>query len=330
MYIKGKENKSADCLSRLIPIQSPYQSQISDSIITPEEETETSSRRIQEPSESDNEKDETDTSIVEEVDQEQLYADFVQWRLHPTQGKVETKPNAMGKLWKSVTKNDMPPYNEEDCLRKLGWFIDEISNKKLTLIRLIFGDPLFTRIEKEIIQEMMEFLSNLHPQLSFHLCFNNTRELNNEEKSKIIKESHANHLGEKNTIDKAKRIGQWLEMDEEIKRYVKPCTVCQIQKTTRMKNQAESIIPDIPLAPNDKIALDIFRPLPETTNGNKYILSLQDRLTRYTVLIPLVNEISNSIIEGLLDHYIYIFGVPNTTLTDQGSNFLSELMQQFE
>ena len=188
MYVKGKENKAADCLSRLFPIQSPDQSQISDSIITPEEETETSPRRTQEPSESDSEKDETDTPVVEEVDQEQLYAEFVQWRLHPTHGKVKTKPNAVGKLWKSVTKNDMPPYNEEDWLRKLGWFIDEISNKKLTLIRLIFGDPLFTPIEKEIIKEMMEFLSNLYPHLSFHLCFNNIRELNNEEKLKIIKE----------------------------------------------------------------------------------------------------------------------------------------------
>ena len=101
----------------------------------------------------------------------------------------------------------MPPYNEEDWLRKLGWFIDEITNKMLILITLIFGDPLFPPIEREIIQEMMEFLSNLYPHLSFHLRFNNTRELNNEGKLKIIiKESHANHLGEKNTIDKAKRI----------------------------------------------------------------------------------------------------------------------------
>ena len=104
-------------------------------------------------------------------------------------------------------------------------------------------------------------------------------------------------------------------------RYVKSCRLCQIEKTTRIKNQAESIIPDIPLAPKDKIALDIFGPLPETTNGNKYILSLEDRLTRYTVLIPLVNETSNSIIEGLLDYYIYIFSASKTILTDQGSSF---------
>ena len=52
--------------------------------------------------------------------------------------------------------------------------------------------------------------------------------------------------------------------------------------------------------------------------------------TVYTVLIPLQNESSNSIIEALIDHYIYTFGVPKTILSDQGSNFLSELMTQFE
>ena len=143
LYVKGKENKAADCLSRLFLIESQDQSQVSDSIITPKEETETLPRRIREPSESDTEKIETGTSVVE-VDEEQLYTDSVQWKLHPTQGKVKTKPNAVGKLWKSVTKNDLPPHNEENWLRKLGWFIDEISNKKLTMIRLIFGDSLHT------------------------------------------------------------------------------------------------------------------------------------------------------------------------------------------
>ena len=77
VYVKGKKNKAADCLSRLFPIQSQDQSQISDSIIITARETETPPRRIREPSETDTEKSETDTSTVENIDQEQLYADFV-------------------------------------------------------------------------------------------------------------------------------------------------------------------------------------------------------------------------------------------------------------
>ena len=103
-------------------------------------------------------------------------------------------------------------------------------------------------------------------------------------------------------------------MDKEIIDYVKKCSICQLQKTTLIKNQMESVIPDILTKPDEKIALDIFGPFPETNKGNKYILSIQDRLTRYTVLIPMMNETSSTIVEKLLDHYIYIFGAANTIL----------------
>ena len=119
-------------------------------------------------------------------------------------------------------------------------------------------------------------------------------------------------------------------MDEDIKRFVQSCPICQLQKTARIKNQAESIIPDIALALNEKISLDIFGPLAITKKGNKYILSIQDRLTRYTVLIPLQDETSNTVVEAPLDNYIYTFGAPKNILTDQGTNFLSELVTQFE
>ena len=45
-------------------------------------------------------------------------------------------------------------------------------------------------------------------------------------------------------------------MDNEIRKYVQSCPICQLQKTTRIKNQAKSILPDIPLAPNEN-ALNI-------------------------------------------------------------------------
>ena len=130
--------------------------------------------------------------------------------------------------------------------------MDEIKNKKVTIKRLIFGDPLFTPLQKEVLQEMIEFLSNYYPHLNFYLCITPTRELTKEDKQAIIKETHSTHLGKKNTLEKARTIGFWLGMDNEMKKYVQSCPICQLQKTTRMKDQAKSILPDIPLAPNEK------------------------------------------------------------------------------
>ena len=83
-------------------------------------------------------------------------------------------------LWKEIKKEEMPDYNEEDWLIKLSWIIEEINIKKLTIIRLIFGDPLFNPLQKKVLQEMMEFLSNYYPNLNFHLYFTPTREFTKE------------------------------------------------------------------------------------------------------------------------------------------------------
>ena len=45
---------------------------------------------------------------------------------------------------------------------------------------------------------------------------------------------------------------------------------------------------------------------------------------------PLQNESTNSIIETLIDHYIYTCGGPENILSGQESNFFSELMTQFK
>ena len=76
--------------------------------------------------------------------------------------------------------------------------------------------------------------------------------------------------------------------------------------------------------------MDLIGPMPKTTRGNQYILSIHDDLTKYLVLVPLKTQRTESIIDALLHHYIYIFSAPKTILTDQGQNFISELMEKFE
>lgn len=76
--------------------------------------------------------------------------------------------------------------------------------------------------------------------------------------------------------------------------------------------------------------MDIFGPLPVTSESNEYILSVHDVLTKYLILIPLKDTSSETIIENLFDHYIYTFGSPKQILTHQGQNFISELVQNFE
>ena len=76
--------------------------------------------------------------------------------------------------------------------------------------------------------------------------------------------------------------------------------------------------------------MDIFGTLPTTRTGNNYILSIQDQFTKYLILITLKDTEAESIIEGLFVHYIYTFGVPKHIHTDQGANFVSNIVKNFE
>ena len=55
----------------------------------------------------------------------------------------------------------------------------------------------------------------------------------------------------------------------------------------RIRPREEAIITDTPDEPNDKVTIDIIGPLPLTTQGNQFVLSIQDCLTKYILLVPL-------------------------------------------
>ena len=75
------------------------------------------------------------------------------------------------------------------------------------------------------------------------------------------------HFGENKTIDKARKLGEWKNMDDVVIKYVKKCPICQMQKTTRIKRKPEAIIPDLPTDRNEKIAMEFL---------TRYLLPLQE------------------------------------------------------
>jgi len=87
------------------------------------------------------------------------------------------------------------------------------------------------------------------------------------------------------------------------------------------------IITDIPGAAFDKISMDIMAALLITNNGNMYILTVQDLLTKYVVAVLLAQADSFSIAEVFLKHFICINGAPRSFLTDQAPTFFIAVMR---
>ena len=68
---------------------------------------------------------------------------------------------------------------------------------------------------------------------------------------------------------------------------------------------------------------------PASSKGQRYILVGIDYFTKWIEPIPSVNVDQESIIEFILRHIIYKFGIPETITTDQGTVFTGRKMQEF-
>ncbi|CAK9829637.1 Retrovirus-related Pol polyprotein from transposon 17.6 [Anthophora retusa] len=184
--------------------------------------------------------------------------------------------------------------------------------------------------DKNTLRRMLLFFNDTVKEIEY--APNPIKELTEEEIREIIKENHdlVGHPGVQKTYSRIKIDHNIPDLFKRIQQYIETCDTCQRAKLTRIRPREEPCISDTPLNPNDKIAMDILGPLQRTKKGNQYILSIHDEMTKYLILVPLKTQQTESIWNGLLNHYIYIFSAPKKILTDRGQNFISELMQRYE
>ncbi|XP_038207042.1 uncharacterized protein LOC119828829 [Zerene cesonia] len=149
---------------------------------------------------------------------------------------------------------------------------------------------------------------------------------------KILYDNHdipiAGHLGSTRMFSRIKETYYWKGMRGDIESYVKACKACQENKALRKVNRAPMQITSTSTQPCERVSLDIVGPLPESGPAKlKYILTVQDDLTKFSSAYPIRSTNAYETSECLL-HYISIFGIPKYILTDQGTNFTSDLFKE--
>ena len=80
-------------------------------------------------------------------------------------------------------------------------------------------------------------------------------------------------------------------------------------------------------APFTEIIIDCVGPLPKTKSGNQYLLTIICRATRSPEAFPLRNIKTSQIVESHVKFFSFV-GLPTLIQSDQGSNFMSNVMQQ--
>ena len=133
----------------------------------------------------------------------------------------------------------------------------------------------------------------------------------------------AGHFGCKKTFSRMSSKFLWPKMWVDVKNYVRTCVGCQ--KASR-KDRARAPLQPLQCEsePFSKVAFDLVGPLPRSTSGFKYILTMMDLYTKFPAAIPLKRVDNVTVIDAMLEVFSS-YGLPKLLLTDQGSVFTSKL-----
>ena len=134
------------------------------------------------------------------------------------------------------------------------------------------------------------------------------------------------HLGLKKTCHKVSSQFFWTGMKKDVEKWISSCELCDAKKLPVTKYKA----PLHPITeaerPFDIIGMDFVGPLPETESGNKWLLVITDYLTKWVEAFPTKDAKANTVAKILIKEIICRHGAPKKLLTDQGRQFVSNLL----
>lgn len=137
---------------------------------------------------------------------------------------------------------------------------------------------------------------------------------------------YGGHLGSTTMEDKVKEKYWWKNFINDIREYVKTCDTCQ-RKGKPRKNQLLH-----PVESNEifeQFGIDAIGPLPMTANGNRFILTAMDYLSKWPIARAVPDITAATTVRFLNEEIISHYGCFKRLISDRGPNFRSELVKEF-
>lgn len=192
------------------------------------------------------------------------------------------------------------------------------------------GAEIMTALEPLVPVELKEQIKNSKSNFKSN-GINIRIILDDKEKLDIIKEAHnslvGGHQGVYRTFTAIHGKVRWRNMLNDVAKFIRNCSSCKKNKSG-IKTKVPMAITSTSFRPFEKVFVDVVGLLPLSMNGNKYILTLQDDLSKYTMAAPMVNQEASTVAQTFFNNFISIIGIPESILTDQGTNFMSKMFAE--
>ena len=137
----------------------------------------------------------------------------------------------------------------------------------------------------------------------------------------------AGHMGIHCTLARLRARFYWVGFKDDVVNKCNTCHACQARNmpTKPIKAPLKPYIVGVPM---ERIQMDIIGPLPETSLGNKYVLSVTCCFTKWTEIYPLKNITAKTVASTFVKEFICRYGLVREIHSDQGRQFESELFKE--
>src|SRR5688572_23339985 len=113
----------------------------------------------------------------------------------------------------------------------------------------------------------------------------------------------------------------------DVQRWVKECDTCARHTNVRSKLGMLDPTTTAKLAGRRRVAMDILGPLPETSDGNRYVLVAVDYDDGWPDAQAIKSIETENVMKAFYDSVVATSGVPDDLITDHASNFTSEMAE---
>ena len=136
------------------------------------------------------------------------------------------------------------------------------------------------------------------------------------------------HMGRDRTWQRVRNSFYWKDMKKDVEGFVKECEACACNKHSTHPNVAPLQETDLPSGPLKHIQFDYAGPFQAAqTHPFRYVLQVQDILSRYLQFFPCRDDTAKTAAEMLMNHWICYFGTPRKANSDRGTHFVSETFE---
>lgn len=342
-HIKGKDNIIADCLSRYVPESKEIKvitraqardAQAKSSFVTAQQALDQTKRDKESPIEVS-----TIPTIIESSDDKlivefptQLFITNVNDSLFIKDKKLDIE---QVKPWKIYHKSkEIIIWTDglsltESHMRKVMMKLDTIlHNIKVT--KLFFSRKTFKGSTQDF-EVIKKAISNQFEGKNIHFLFltNKITILTDPvEIQQILKDFHdsplAGHQGVRRMAQKISQQYKWIGLHKDVQTFVRNCKTCQLSKPRGLSKQPMQITSNSRTI-FSTIHIDCVGPLPDSTQGFKYIFTFMDELSRYFGATPMIDHTADTVARTLVESVILRFGIPEIIFSDLGSENVNEL-----